>query len=165
MVRNKDLTPVQFADVFYQRSAVGVLLVAAGFALEVGEYVLGQQAERWFKVLGMGVSLAIVLVVFPSFVRFVMHCRSHGLNFAPEGYVAQMFRRACAKSFELTFIFLLVAEVSAARWLQHVPGKIFIDATLCVSLAIMGVTFLLLNRSVDDDEADEEYESDTEARP
>lgn len=152
MKGNKTLTPVQFVDFFLQRVALGVLLVSFGFAIEVGEYLLGPDVYQWLKVLEMGVSIGVVVLILPAFVRYVWYRRTHGRDFAPEGYVSEMFRRSCARSFEVTFIFLLVVEVLAHRVFETVPAKIFLDATLFVTLAVMSLMFLRLNRSTDDDD-------------
>jgi hypothetical protein len=149
----KDKTPLstaQFMDAFFHRCAIGLLLVSAGFGLDVVEYAVGPDMARWVNYLSTGAGVLVLIVLFPWFVRFVLRVRKIGIRHDVDGYVVDMFRRSCARSFELTFIFMLVIEVLAGGMLEGVPGKILLDAVLSVSLAIASLTFLYLVSSSDD---------------
>jgi len=161
LVADKDqITAVQFADTYLQKTALGVFVLSSGLAFEVVEYLANPDAHRWIKCIQMGISAGVVLLVLPAFIRYIRYCRKFGRNFAPEGYVTEMFRRACARSFEVTFIFLTVAEVLSHRGLPDVPAKIFLDATLFISLMVMSLTLLkLAGASDEEDDFDDEMET------
>lgn len=160
MADKDQITAVQFADTFLQKTALGVFILSFGFAFEVVEYLVSPGVYRWIKFIELAIGAGIVLLIFPAFIRYIRYCRKFGRTFAPEGYVTEMFRRACARSFEVTFIFLLVAEVVSHRLLPGVPGKILLDATLFITLMVMSLTFLRLNGSSDEEDGfDDETET------
>ncbi len=80
-----------------------------------------------------------------------------------DGYLVEMFKRASAMAFSLTFVFLMILEPVTEKYLAGLPAPFFINATLAFSLGVLSVGFFRLARDDGDDESDDDF--DTEFSP
>lgn len=154
MAQNKDFSVVQFSDRFLTRSAYAMLLVAVGYFAEAATPYVSQQTAWLLGYVGMAVSAGIFIFLLPPFITYVRHCRGKGGHF--EGFVLEIFRKACVRAFEVTFIFLLILEVLSRSVLEIVPARTFLQVAVAVCVASMGITFWILNRQARGDEIDED---------
>lgn len=154
MAENKGFSVVQFSDRFLTRSAYALLLVAVGYFAAAATPYVSQQAVRLLDYLGMAVSAGIFIILVPPFITYIRHCRGKGSHF--EGFVLEIFRKACVRAFEVTFTFLVVLEVLSRSVLEIVPARTLLQVAVAVCVASMGVTFWILSRQARGDEIDED---------
>lgn len=156
MAENKAFSPIDFFETFLTRTAYALLVVSVGYFSEVLEPYVSGTATVVIKVVQLGVVAILAVTILPLFITWVRKCKGKGGEF--EGFVAEAFRKACAKAFEITFLFLIALEILTQSVLADLPAKTVIDLTLGVSLATGGITFWLLNRQMDDDEGEADDE-------
>ena len=145
----------QFQDRFLQRTAVGVLCLAGGYAASAGQFLVGEGPAQVLDVLDLAFALAAVAMVLPPFVKLLRLRRSDEWACAnTEGFVGEVFRTACVRTFTLMFVLLVLAEPLSDRFLLQLPTNFFINVILAVTLAMFSLSFLLLNRDDDEDEED-----------
>jgi hypothetical protein len=146
----------QFADRFLLRTAIGVLLVAIAYAAGAAMYLVGDEIADYLDKLQLLLAVAAVVIILPGFIKYA-RLRAAGQCRAgePEGFVAEVFNKACVKAFSLTFVFLIILEPLSKKYLTELPTNFFINLTLCLSLGVFSLTFFFLNREDDDDLEDE----------
>ncbi|PCI59173.1 MAG: hypothetical protein COB37_11990 [Kordiimonadales bacterium] len=157
----KEETLAQFVDRFMQRTALAVLVMSLAYASSaVSHFVSEQTAEylMWAKTafaLGGG---AIVLPVVVKFVRLRMK-KDKSCSGSPTGYMASMFNKAAERAFATGFIFMIILEPLSQHLVADWPPAFFIQSTLSVMIAALGINFFLLNRD-EGDELDDDFESE-----
>ena len=158
-------SPAQIVDRLLQRTAIGVSLLTISYAMAAAMYVISdQEIVDLMDRLQLVPSILVLLIVFPAFVKFarLRHRRKSECTEA-DGYLVEMFRRASAMAFSLTFIFLMILELATDKYLTGLPAPFFINATLAFSLGVLSVGFFRLARGDGDDESDDDF--DTEFTP
>lgn len=161
MTETPGFSAEQFLDRFLTRSAYAMLLVAVGYSAEAAGPYVSETAVQVLDYLGMAASAAIFIFLLPLFATYLRHCRGKGGDF--EGFVSEIFKKACVRAFEVTFIFLLILDVLARSVLENIPAKTFLQVAVAVCVASMGLTFWILNRQargdgVDEDDFDEDLD-------
>ena len=153
MADTSEFSPVHFFETFLTRTATALIVVSIGFLTEVAEPYLDGHWDTLFRIVQIVVVATLAITILPLFITWLRKCRGKGGEF--EGFVGDAFRRACAKGFEITFLFLIGLEMLVAHVLSGVPGKVLLDLTLAVSMMTVGVTFWLINRQEDDDDEED----------
>ena len=154
--------PAQIVDRLLQRTAIGVSLLTISYAMAAAMYVISdQEIVGLMDRLQLVPSILVLLIVFPAFVKFAkLRYRRKNECSEADGYLVEIFRRASAMAFSLTFIFLMILEPVTEKYLTGLPAPFFISATLAFSLGVLSVGFFRLAR---DDESDDDF--DTEPAP
>lgn len=160
MTKPVQLSSAEFIDHFLRRSALGMLLLALAYGAATLALLVGPVLAVWLGYVQLGLSLAILAVVLPVFLRFVRRraSKASGCGEA-DSYLVAQFQRASAWAFSASFIGLVVLEVVVRKWYPALPAGLALNAILCLSLAVMSLAFLLLDRQND---AEEEPEDDIE---
>ena len=160
-----DESPAQIVERLLQRTAIGVSLLTISYAMAAAMYVINDQGiVDFMDRLQLVPSILVLLIVFPAFVRFArLRYRQKRECAEADGYLVEMFKRASAMAFSLTFIFLIILELVTEKYLTDLPTPFFINATLAFSLGVLSVGFFRLARDDGDDESDDDF--DTEPAP
>jgi len=158
-------SPAQIVDRLLQRTAIGVSLLTISYAMAAAMYVISdQEIVDLMDRLQLVPSILVLLIVFPVFVKFArLRYRLKSECSEADGYLVEMFRRASAMAFSLTFVFLMILEPVTEKYLVGLPAPFFINATLAFSLGVLSVGFFRLARDDGDDESDDDF--DTEPAP
>ncbi len=154
MAESPGFSAEQFSDRFLTRSAYAMLLVAVGYSAEAAEPYVSEPVVQVLDYVSMATSAAIFILLLPLFATYLKHCRGKGSDF--EGFVSEIFKKACIRAFEVTFIFLLILDVLSRSVLEHIPAKTFLQVAVAVCVASMGLTFWVLNRQARGDGIDED---------
>lgn len=156
MFGSKSETAPQFVDRFLQRTAIGVLMMSLAYLIGAALYLV---QDPWQKPLDVGqflLSIGAVVVVLPVFLGYVRLRASGECSRAEtDGFVADVFNRACVMAFSLTFVILIALEPLTRRFFEHLPTPFFINLILGLSLGVFSVTFFRLSH---DDEDDDDFD-------
>ncbi len=158
-------SPAQIVDTLLQRTAIGLFLLAIGYTMSATMYVVSdQEIVDLMDRLQLVPSILVLLIVFPAFVRFArLRYRHKNECSEADGYLVEMFKRASAMAFSLTFIFLMTLELVTEKYLAGLAAPFFINATLAFSLGVLSVGFFRLVRGDVDDDSNDDF--DTEPAP
>lgn len=157
----KSLPPAEFLDLFIRRSALGVFLLALAYGLAALASVLGDEWAAGLGYVQLGLSFAILVVVFPVFWRYL---RLRGTRAAgcpsPESYLASQFQKASAWGFTAMFIVLVLMEALVRKLFPETPAERVLNLALALGLTVFSLAFFFLSRAdLGDEEADEEDEA------
>ena len=158
----KEETLAQFVDRFMQRTALAVLVISLAYASSaVSHFVSEQTADylMWAKLVFSFGGGAIVLPVVFKFVRLRMN-RDKSCSGSPTGYMASMFNKAAERAFATGFVFMIMLEPLSEYVVADWPPAFFIQSTLSVMIAALGINFFLLSRD-EGDELDDDFEDET----
>lgn len=160
-----DESPAQIVDRLLQRTAIGVSLLTISYSMAAAMYVISdQEIVDLMDRLQLVPSILVLLIVFPAFVKFArLRYRQKNECSEADGYLVEMFKRASAMAFSLTFIFLMILELVTEKYLTDLPAPFFINVTLAFSLGVLSIGFFRLARGDSDDESDDDF--DTELAP
>lgn len=155
-------SPAQIVDTLLQRTAIGLFLLAIAYTMSAAMYVINNQdIVNLMDRLQLVPSILVLLIVFPAFVKFAkLRYRRKSECSEADGYLVEMFRRASAMAFGLTFVFLIVLELVTEKYLTGLPTPFFINATLAFSLGVLSVGFFRLARGDGDDESDDDFDAE-----
>lgn len=104
-------------------------------------------------------SILVLLIVFPAFVKFAkLRYRRKNECSEADRYLVEMFRRASAMAFGLTFVFLIILELVTEKYPADMPTAFFINTTLAFSLGVLSITFFRVMRGEGDDESDDDFD-------
>jgi hypothetical protein len=157
MSKQSQLSSAEFIDHFLRRSALGVLLLALAYGAAALALLVGPTLSVWLGYVQLGLSLAILVVVFPSFWRY-LRWRGRRMSGCAESdsYLAAQFQRASARAFSASFIGLVVLEVVVRKAYPALPAGLALNAILCLSLGVMSLAFFFFDRQHDSEEDPEE---------
>jgi len=158
-------SPAQIVDRLLQRTAIGVSLLTISYSMAAAMYVISdQEIVGLMDRLQFVPSILVLLIVFPAFVKFArLRYRQKSECAEADGYLVEMFKRASAMAFSLTFIFLIILELVTEKYLTDLPTPFFINATLAFSLSVLSIAFFRLAHSDGDDGDDgddDEFDTD-----
>lgn len=155
-------SPAQMVDRLLQRTAIGVSLLTISYAMAAAMYVIDDQGiVDFMDRLQLVPSILVLLIVFPAFVKFArLRYRQKSECAEADGYLVEMFKRASAMAFSLTFIFLIILELVTEKYLTDLPTPFFINATLAFSLSVLSIAFFRLAHGDGDDGDDDEFDTD-----
>ena len=158
-------SPAQIVETLLQRTAIGLFLLAIGYTMSAIMYVVSdQEIVDLMDRLQLVPSILVLLIVFPAFVRFArLRYRRKNECTEADGYLVEMFKRASAMAFSLTFVFLIVLELVAEKYLTGLPTPFFINATLAFSLGVLSIAFFRLAHGDGDDEGDDDFDTGQDA--
>ncbi len=154
----KQVSMVEFTDRFLQTTAVSMLLVAIAYGLSAVSFVVSEDVAEILNMLETGLGILVLVILLPMFL-FMLRKLTSGQRrrcFESEGYVAYVFKRACVKAFEFTFITLIAMDFITGKYVTELPADFFIKTTLALSLTVFGTVFFYLNRGNGGGEAEEE---------
>ena len=158
MNKRSKISTAEFTENFQRSIAIAMLLMSFAYVSSAAEYIVSEQTGYILDKFEMGIAIIVMLIILPKFLLSVGKL-SKGQRrscFEAEGYVAHMFKRACAKAFEFTFIVLIAMDVISGKYLTDLPSDFFIKIVLAISMAIFALTFFYFNRGENEDEFDEE---------
>jgi hypothetical protein len=154
MTKAKNISPAQMIDSFLRRVGLGVAVVGVMYGLSALEAVLPPTEADYADTAQLMLSILVVLLVFPAFVKFML-ARKRGVCKSAEdnSYMAQMFKQAAHHAFSVTFVTLILLQGLAKALKPTLPVHFFIDIALFISLSFFAAMFFKLT-GVDDDEED-----------
>ncbi len=158
-------SPAQIVDRLLQRTAIGVSLLTISYSMAAAMYVISdQEIVGLMDRLQFIPSILVLLIVFPAFVKFArLRYRQKNECSEADGYLVEMFKRASAMAFGLTFVFLIILEPVTGKYLTELPTPFFINVTLAFSLGVLSIAFFRSVRGDSDDQSDDDF--DTEPAP
>ena len=128
-------------------------VLAGGYAASAGIFLANEPVAEVLDYLDLALALMAVAIVLPPFIQLMRLRRSEEWACAnTEGFVGEVFRTACVRTFTFMFVLLILAEPLSDRFLLHLPTNFFINVILAATLAMFSLSFLLLNRDDDDEE-------------
>ena len=158
-------SPAQIVERLLKRTGIGLFLLAIAYTMSAAMYLISNQDI--VKVMGrlqFIPSVLVLLVVFPAFVKFArLRYRQKNECSEADGYLVEMFKRASAMAFSLTFVFLIILEPVTGKYLTELPTPFFINVTLAFSLGVLSIAFFRSVRGDSDDQSDDDF--DTEPAP
>lgn len=123
----------QLTDTLLTRTAAGLLLLGLAHAVAVADAWLGAGAPGWLRYVSLALSAGIVVLVLPVVVRFVAARRTGACDVSEcDGYLSEVFRRACVFAFTTLFILLVALEAVAG----HLPGSMGTGVVLNLLLTV-----------------------------
>ena len=155
----KQVLPAQIIDSFMQRTALGVFLMALAYSMSAAMLVASPKVAEVLDNVQLGLGILVLLIVFPAFLRIVKLRRRTGSDCEEtDGYIVAMFRKASAKAFSLTFVFLVVMQVVTEKLQTGLSASFFVNVILAFTLGVFSITFFILVRS-DSDETDDDFDT------
>jgi len=157
----KQINPAQMADKMLNRTAMGVGIVTLAYIISVSEYFLSGMPLTIVSYIQLGLSLVVLIILFPTFVNFMKMRTSHKQACSEvEGFLSSAFNKAASTSFRWTFIFLLCVELTVKKTNIDLPLPFYVDLIMAFTLGIFSLTFYLLVRRDNDfeDIDDEDFE-------
>ena len=154
-------SPAQIIDRLLQRTAIGVSLMTIAYAMSATMYVIDDEGVvDLIDTLQLILGILVLLVLLPAFVKYVrLYYRQKGECPEVDGYLVEMFRRASAMAFSLTFVFMVILEKVTEKHLTELPTPFFIDTILAFSLGVLSIAFFRVVRSDRDDEVDDDFDT------
>jgi hypothetical protein len=158
MSKAKNISPAQMIDSFLRRVGLGVAIVGVMYGVSALEAVLPPAEADYADTAQLVLSILVVLLLFPAFVKFML-ARKRGVCKSAEdnSYMAQMFKQAAHHAFSATFITLIILEVVAKALKPGLPMHFFIDIALFISLSFFAAMFFKLTGA---DDGDDDWEDD-----
>ena len=155
----KKESPAQTVDRLLQRSAIGLFLLSLAYAMSATMYLVSDEVAGYMDRAQLALGILILLIVFPAFLKYLrLKYRRESECPATGGYIVEMFKKAGAKAFSLTFIFLIALELVAEKYLTDLPTPFFIKTILSFNLGVFSITFFRWVR--DDDESDDDFDAE-----
>ncbi|WP_417449374.1 hypothetical protein [Kordiimonas sp.] len=155
MSKDKNVSPAQMVDSFLRRVGLGVAVVALAYGTSALELVLPATMADYADMARFGLSILVIIVVFPPFVKFILARRRGVCKGADtDSYMAEMFKQAAHHAFTATFVTLIFIEGAIKVLEPQLPTVFFIDLALFISLSAFAVSFYRLT-TADDTEQDE----------
>jgi len=157
--KSTDKTPAQIADNLIQKTAAGLFLLAASYALSAAIIVSSEESGSYLENVKLALRLIVLVIVFPAFFSFIrMRISRKEYCQESEGYIAEMFKQACVYGFSFTFISLLILKFLVPLYGNDLPADFFINIIMALSLGVFSITFYLLIRDDDDDLVEDDFE-------
>jgi hypothetical protein len=154
MNRSPAPSKAQYAEVFLERTALGILLLALVYGCAAAE---GLSHGRLAQALGwiqLPLRFGVVAVLLPAIWRYFRRARP-GCGHRLDGFVAEMFRRAALATFCATFLLLLSLEFVTRKGLVALSPSLIAQGLLCASLGVFGISFMRMARVADEENADD----------
>ena len=160
MSNRPEESPAEALDRFLQRLAIGVFLLGISFALSAANFVASEEVLDIIRPIRKVFGLAVIVIVLPPLLK-AFKFKGHVLQkcYEPEGYVVEMFKRACVMAFSLTFVTLIIIERITDAGLIDLPTPFFLRIALSISLDVFALTFFMSTLASDDDEDELEDEA------
>lgn len=147
MSQQTEESVAQFVDRFLQRSATGVLLVGAAYALSAAMYFANDEISGYLNNVTLALGILAVISVLPVVVKMVRLRRNKQCDWSgSDSYMMGVFNKACVSAFEATFIFLIVLEPVTKKFLTEQPTNFFINVVLALAASVLGLGFFLRTR-------------------
>jgi len=151
----KPVNPAQVVDQFMQRLAVGVGLLSLKHAGNAAQYLVSDTVRHWIGWGNTALSVLIVLILFPAFLRYVRLRRSGTeVCIKSDGYLSHMFKEATTHAFSATFITLIALVLITQKILQDMPAAFFLNIAVAVCIGSLAVSYFFLTRDTDDEDDD-----------
>lgn len=153
---------ISTADAFdrgRRRIALMTMAISIIFAGRAADHVLGPEADGYLQIVKIAMQIvavaAFLSVVYWVFVKLPKGERH--LYFSADGFVIDTVRRAQNISWIVTFLALMVLEeISGMAPLRELPSSFFLQAAMAVMLGVSSVVFFYLNRSEEENEAEQD---------
>jgi len=146
-------------DQFMQRTALSVFIMSLTFATSAAAALAHPPWAGYLGKLQLALSVLAVLSVLPLMVSATRRIGRMQWRacVAPESFVAETYRKACAASFKATFGFLVAVKVLSETYTLNAAPGFYLDLVLCVTLGVFsGHFFFHLNAGNDPETPDEE---------
>lgn len=159
MLATKQESMAQFVDRFLQLITLGVFVLAFSYAVGVAKYFAPHEMLVTLDMVKTGLAFLGSATILPPFIKFVRMKKKCGSSFAePNGYIVEVYRKACEYAFAFTFVLLILLEPIAVGFLTDIPAALYIHVTLTVSLLSLSLSFFFMSRGGDgpDDDFEEE---------
>ncbi|MEM9386459.1 MAG: hypothetical protein AAGA68_15490 [Pseudomonadota bacterium] len=132
----------QLADTLLMRTTLGLVLLGTGHALTVAAVWFGPEAQESFRWVRLTLAGCILLLVLPAVLRFAVARRRTACSRAScDGYLLDVFRRACVAAFTTTFLVLVALEIAVNQLPPSVDSHVILNALLTVTLWMLAGSF------------------------
>lgn len=154
---NKKESIAQFYERLQTRVGVCVFLLAIAYAIGAAHYFVAPAAE-WMPTAHKLLAILAALMVLPVTVRAaLLRAKNRAACREPEGFVADVARKAALAGWMATFLFLVLLSALSKTVLAGTPTHTLVHMVLAVLLGSFSIAFFWLNRDVpEDDGFDEE---------
>lgn len=153
----------QMIDTFLQRTALGLVLIATKFAVTALAPFFTAVNEGLVDIITVLLSISAVLVVFPSFSRYLDRRRKDKAGCKHmESYLATMFREAAIRAFTATFVLIVGLQMFVDLASSDLPVPFYLDLIMAVMAGSAAISFFLLVRD-DEDNADDDLDPEANA--
>lgn len=152
MNTSKNVSTADVADRHRQYFALAMLAAGLIYLVKAMESLVTGPATDYLEYAAVILVLFAFGVLVPACVaKFRLPADEKIVYFRENGVAAQLLRRSFKVSWASTFISLVALEVIAGDAPVDLPADFFVQIGLFIMLAVMSITFLLLNWSVDRD--------------
>ena len=148
----KNLSAAELLDQFMQALAIALFLFALKFAISAGMHFADSTFLTLLDWAELGVALLAIAILLPAAFHYRRLKSRLGQRFLEsDGYVADIFKKSFAKSFSITFLFLVLLEIVTKNQFLDLPARFFVQVILTMMLGTFGLTFFILSRSPEKD--------------
>lgn len=154
MTKDRSFSHAMFAEKLLHRTSLGVFLVSIAYVFDIAATYAEGTVETVLDVVSYALGILAILIILPVFLTYLRHFRR--ARNPIDSFVFQIYRTACVRAFEVTFISLVFLDLVISKFFPSVPAAIIVEGVLALSLSVMSVTFLVLKRRSDKDESDED---------
>lgn len=134
------------ADRHRQYFALAMLATGLIYLAKAMEQLVAGPATDYLDFAVVALAVFVIGILLPAVVaKFRLPPDEKMVYFSEDGYAAQLLYRSFKVSWGSTFIGLVVLEWIARNALPDFPAVVFIQISLFIMLAVMSITFLLLN--------------------
>ncbi len=149
------LTTPQLYDRFMQKTAIAFFILALNYVIDIVQYYAAEDVSKILGYLGLGGAAVIVILLFPDMVRLMRLRRQNTVSCRePEGFVVENFKKAAAKGFMITFLFLTFLKIVTKNLLADLPAAVVVNITLALLLGTVSIAFYIFNRDDGEDEGE-----------
>lgn len=152
MFGNSNKSQAEIMESFLQNIAIAVFLTALAFAAKAAIHLVPPEIAGYLRPLKTILGIGAVVLILPGYLQFLRRfTRSQRKACVQsEGFVAHAFRKACAKAFELTFVFLVILNFITRDHLQDLPTVFFMQFLTFLTLVVFSIAFFVFSRGDSD---------------
>ena len=136
---------------------IAVFIVSLKAATEVAATVVGEDVKNVLDNIQIALMILVLAIMgHVAYWKLTKFPKEHrNLFYNPDGFVVEVLRRACAATVSWTFVILSIAGPLAGRRFSDLPGRFFIEGTICFMTALFSLSFLYIYHMGDRDGGEE----------
>lgn len=153
---DEELSTADLGDRHRTLAAVAALALSLFFGASAAERVAAPDLAALLDWIALSMAAVAVLLVLPILAWKLRRRGGEGWHLyrGRDGYVADVLARAHIVSWAVTF-FVLVVLRHFAESVEGLPPGFFFEVVLAIMLAVFSVSFLVLDRSVAEDDPED----------
>lgn len=156
------LSPADAADKHITLIALTTFLFSLLYLSSAGQFLVSESVASTMEIGEKVLALAAIAVVLPILLwKFRNLSATEKQAYKnPEGFVTEVFKKACTVSWAWTFVFLVALKMISRRAFADFPPEFYIQLILGVMLGIFSLAFFLKSRVLGDDGSSDDYGDD-----